>query len=50
MEEGTLAFWASNDTFRKSIEMRDAGENGSNERRVLTMARLANGSPHYGHS
>ena len=31
MEESTLAFWASDDTFRKSIEMRDAGENGSNE-------------------
>ena len=31
MEASTLAFWASDDTFRKSVQMRDAGEHGSNE-------------------
>ena len=49
MEEGTLAFWASNDTFRKSIEMRDAGENGSNEFVFYDGPPFANGLPHYGH-
>ena len=49
MEEGTLAFWASDDTFRKSIEMRDAGENGSNEFVFYDGPPFANGLPHYGH-
>ena len=49
MEEGTLAFWASNDTFRKSIEMRDAGEHGSNEFVFYDGPPFANGLPHYGH-
>ncbi|MBF1159017.1 MAG: isoleucine--tRNA ligase, partial [Thermobifida sp.] len=49
MEEGTLAFWANNDTFRKSIEMRDAGENGSNEFVFYDGPPFANGLPHYGH-
>jgi isoleucyl-tRNA synthetase len=26
-----LAYWASDDTFRASVEQRDAGENGDNE-------------------
>ena len=49
MEVGTLAFWASNDTFRKSIQMRDAGENGSNEFVFYDGPPFANGLPHYGH-
>lgn len=49
MEEGTLAFWASDDTFRKSIEMRDAGEHGSNEFVFYDGPPFANGLPHYGH-
>ena len=49
MEESTLAFWASDDTFRKSVQMRDAGENGSNEFVFYDGPPFANGLPHYGH-
>ena len=49
MEVGTLAFWASNDTFRKSIQMREAGVNGSNEFVFYDGPPFANGLPHYGH-
>ena len=49
MEASTLAFWASDDTFRKSIEMRDAGEHGSNEFVFYDGPPFANGLPHYGH-
>ena len=49
MEASTLAFWASDDTFRKSVQMRDAGEHGSNEFVFYDGPPFANGLPHYGH-
>lgn len=49
MEDETLAFWADNDTFRKSIEARPAGEGGQNEFVFYDGPPFANGLPHYGH-
>lgn len=49
MEGETLAFWADNDTFRKSIEARPAGEGGQNEFVFYDGPPFANGLPHYGH-
>ncbi|MDC4233162.1 isoleucine--tRNA ligase [Actinomyces sp. B33] len=49
MEGETLAFWAADDTFRRSIASRDAGANGSNEFVFYDGPPFANGLPHYGH-
>ena len=49
MEGATLAFWAADDTFRKSIARRGAGEGGSNEFVFYDGPPFANGLPHYGH-
>ncbi len=49
MEGETLAFWAAEDTFRRSIANRDAGENGANEFVFYDGPPFANGLPHYGH-
>ena len=49
MEGETLAFWADNDTFRKSIEARSAGEGGQNEFVFYDGPPFDNGLPHYGH-
>lgn len=49
MEEETLAYWKEDDTFRKSIRNRDAGEGGSNEFVFYDGPPFANGLPHYGH-
>src|SRR4051794_32469805 len=49
IEERVLAFWAADDTFRASVEGRDAGVNGSNEFVFYDGPPFANGLPHYGH-
>lgn len=49
MEGETLAFWAANDTFRRSIDNRPAGANGDNEFVFYDGPPFANGLPHYGH-
>ena len=42
-------YWAADDTFRASVENRDAGTNGSNEFVFYDGPPFANGLPHYGH-
>ena len=49
LEEGILADWERNDTFRASVDARPAGENGSNEFVFYDGPPFANGLPHYGH-
>ena len=49
LEEEVLAFWESAGTFRKSIERRPPGPNGSNEFVFYDGPPFANGLPHYGH-
>jgi len=49
MEEEVLAYWKDDDTFKASIEQREAGENGSNEFVFYDGPPFANGLPHYGH-
>ena len=49
MEGQTLAFWAADDTFRKSITRRPAGKGGQNEFVFYDGPPFANGLPHYGH-
>ncbi len=49
IEERVLAYWAADDTFRASVEQRDAGENGDNEFVFYDGPPFANGLPHYGH-
>jgi isoleucyl-tRNA synthetase len=49
IEEGVLAYWEGDDTFRASVENRDAGENGDNEFVFYDGPPFANGLPHYGH-
>ncbi|HUP69103.1 MAG TPA: isoleucine--tRNA ligase [Acidimicrobiales bacterium] len=46
VEEAVLAFWAGDDTFRASVEQRDAGEA---EFVFYDGPPFANGLPHYGH-
>lgn len=49
IEERILEFWKKDDTFRASIDQRDAGEHGSNEFVFYDGPPFANGLPHYGH-
>ena len=49
IEEGVLAYWEADDTFRASVEQRDAGEDGDNEFVFYDGPPFANGLPHYGH-
>ncbi len=49
IEEAVLAYWADDDTFKASVEQRDAGENGDNEFVFYDGPPFANGLPHYGH-
>lgn len=49
IEERILGFWAEDDTFRASIEQRDAGADGDNEFVFYDGPPFANGLPHYGH-
>ena len=49
IEERILSYWDTDDTFRASVEQRDAGENGANEFVFYDGPPFANGLPHYGH-
>ena len=49
IEEAVLAYWESDDTFRASVEQRDAGADGANEFVFYDGPPFANGLPHYGH-
>jgi isoleucyl-tRNA synthetase len=49
IEERVLAYWKDDDTFRASVEQREAGENGANEFVFYDGPPFANGLPHYGH-
>ncbi len=49
IEEGVLAYWEADDTFRASVEQRDAGKDGDNEFVFYDGPPFANGLPHYGH-
>ncbi len=49
IEERVLGYWEADDTFRASVEQRDAGENGDNEFVFYDGPPFANGLPHYGH-
>ena len=44
-----LDYWEEDDTFRASVEQRDAGDNGENEFVFYDGPPFANGLPHYGH-
>ena len=49
IEEAVLAYWEADDTFRASVEQRDAGQDGGNEFVFYDGPPFANGLPHYGH-
>ena len=49
LEQEILNYWSKDDTFKKSVAKRDAGENGSNEYVFYDGPPFANGLPHYGH-
>ncbi|GAA1202988.1 isoleucine--tRNA ligase [Brevibacterium paucivorans] len=49
LEKDILAYWNENNTFRKSVEQRDAGVDGENEFVFYDGPPFANGLPHYGH-
>ncbi|WP_446665103.1 isoleucine--tRNA ligase [Flexivirga sp. B27] len=49
IEKVVRKYWDDDDTFRASVEQRDAGENGSNEFVFYDGPPFANGLPHYGH-
>ncbi len=49
IEEAVLAYWEADDTFRASVEQREAGEDGGNEFVFYDGPPFANGLPHYGH-
>jgi isoleucyl-tRNA synthetase len=49
IERAVLDRWADDGTFEASVELRPAGENGSNEYVFYDGPPFANGLPHYGH-
>ena len=49
LEQRILDFWDTDDTFRASVEARDAGASGENEFVFYDGPPFANGLPHYGH-
>ncbi|QGK70877.1 isoleucine--tRNA ligase [Allosaccharopolyspora coralli] len=49
IERRVLDFWAKDDTFRASVDNREAGRNGANEFVFYDGPPFANGLPHYGH-
>ncbi|WP_109474526.1 isoleucine--tRNA ligase [Ornithinimicrobium cavernae] len=49
LEQAVLAYWEEHGTFAKSVEQREAGEDGSNEFVFNDGPPFANGLPHYGH-
>ncbi|HET9423378.1 MAG TPA: class I tRNA ligase family protein, partial [Nocardioides sp.] len=49
IEERVLGYWKDDDTFRASVEQREAGDEGANEFVFYDGPPFANGLPHYGH-
>ncbi|MFF5204547.1 isoleucine--tRNA ligase [Streptosporangium sp. NPDC000396] len=49
LESEVLTSWATDGTFRASVEARPAGDNGDNEYVFYDGPPFANGLPHYGH-
>jgi isoleucyl-tRNA synthetase len=49
IEEAVSAFWAADQTFEASVQLRSAGEKGNNEFVFYDGPPFANGLPHYGH-
>jgi isoleucyl-tRNA synthetase len=49
IERAVLARWEADDTFRRSVDQRPAGEHGANEFVFYDGPPFANGLPHYGH-
>ena len=49
LERDILEYWRKDDTFRKSVANRVAGDRGSNEYVFYDGPPFANGLPHYGH-
>jgi isoleucyl-tRNA synthetase len=49
IERGILAIWKRDETFRRSVEERPAGKDGSNEFVFYDGPPFATGLPHYGH-
>lgn len=49
IEETVSAFWAADQTFEASVQLRSAGEKGNNEFVFYDGPPFANGLPHYGH-
>jgi isoleucyl-tRNA synthetase len=49
IERAILAVWERDGTFRRSVETRPAGQDGSNEFVFYDGPPFANGLPHYGH-
>ncbi|MDO4665027.1 MAG: isoleucine--tRNA ligase [Actinomycetaceae bacterium] len=49
LEVETLKYWEEHATFKKSVESREAGEDGNNEFVFYDGPPFANGLPHYGH-
>ncbi len=49
LERRVLASWDADDTFRRSVDARPAGEDGANEFVFYDGPPFANGLPHYGH-
>ncbi len=49
IERAMLERWQRDDTFQRSIDMRDAGVDGANEFVFYDGPPFANGLPHYGH-
>jgi hypothetical protein len=49
IERAILATWEQEGTFRRSVEERPAGQDGSNEFVFYDGPPFANGLPHYGH-
>jgi isoleucyl-tRNA synthetase len=49
VERRVLDYWASDKTFQASVDLREAGANGSNEYVFYDGPPFANGLPHYGH-
>ncbi|MDQ2852761.1 MAG: isoleucine--tRNA ligase, partial [Actinomycetota bacterium] len=49
IESAILDTWDRDDTFRTSVERRDAGQDGGNEFVFYDGPPFANGLPHYGH-
>jgi isoleucyl-tRNA synthetase len=49
IERRILAEWKADETFRRSVEAREPGEDGANEYVFYDGPPFANGLPHYGH-